>query len=415
MFKPLPIFVGLRYTRTKRRNRFISFISFVSIVGIVLGITALITVVSVMNGFTKEVRERILGVASHVVVSSAASGLDNWHALPERLSAYPEVVGVAPFVKAEGMLSANGAVSGTLIRGILPEQEGQVSDVGDKMLVGAMSSLRAGDFNIVLGSELANTLGLRVGDKVTLVTPQAAVTPVGIMPRLKRFTVSGVFEIGVREFDGALAMVHMEDAAKLFLAPGQISGIRLQLHDIFDAPYMTHTLVNELPLGYLVNDWTRQYSNFFQALRTEKAVMFIIVALVVVVAVFNIVSTLVMAVEDKRADIAILRTLGASPGMIMKIFVVQGTVIGSFGTVIGVVCGILLASNVETIVPAIESMMNTKFMPPDVYYISELPSEVQAGDVISAAVLSFCASIVATLYPAWRASRTQPAEALRYE
>ncbi len=415
MFKPLEIFVGLRYTRAKRRNHFISFISFISIAGIALGVTALITVLSVMNGFEKELRTRILGVASHMVVSSAANGMDNWQTLPSLLEPYPQIIGQAPFIRAEGMLTAGEGVSGALIRGVSPEFEPQVSSLDQQMKIGELTDLTSGGFNIILGQELARRLGVMVGEKVTLVTPQASVTPVGIMPRLKRFTVVGVFEAGMHEYDSALALVHLDDAAKLFLKPGQVSGLRLKLTDMFDAPYLTQQMVQDLPRGYVITDWTRQHVNFFRAVKTEKMVMFIILTLIVMVAAFNIVSTLVMVVTDKRADIAILRTLGASPGCIMRIFMVQGVVIGAFGTLLGLVGGVTLASNVEKIVPLIEQLLGRKFLSPDVYYISDLPSEMLFSDVAAISLIAFSISLLATLYPAWYASRTQPAEALRYE
>jgi len=415
MFKPLEIFIGLRYTRAKRRNHFISFISFISIAGVALGVTALITVLSVMNGFEKELRTRILGVASHSQVTGVEPGMRNWQQLPSLLERYPEIEAMAPYVAAEGMLSINGVVSGTMIRGILPEEEPKVSTLADKMLLGQLVDLKPGEFGIILGKDLANHLGVFLGDKITLVTPQASVTPVGIMPRLKRFTVVGVFEAGMYEYDSALALIHLDDASRLFLQPGEITGLRLKLHDMFEAPSLTQKMVRDLPSGYIINDWTRQHTNFFRAVRTEKIVMFVILMLIVAVAAFNIVSTLVMVVTDKRADIAILRTLGASPGRIMRIFIVQGVVIGLFGTLLGMIGGVLLASNVDVIVPAIEHMVGMKFLAPDVYYISDLPSEMKLSDIVTIALISFLLSLVATLYPAWRASRTQPAEALRYE
>ena len=415
MFKPLSLFVGLRYTRAKRRNHFISFISFISIAGIALGVTALITVLSVMNGFEKELRTRILGVASHVMVTSAAQGMDHWRELVPLVEIYPEVVSMAPYVSAEGMLSSGGIVSGSMIRGVLPDEEPKVSSLASNMIIGQLADLQPGKFNIILGKDLANRMRVLVGDKITLVTPKATVTPVGIMPRLKRFTVVGVFEAGMYEYDNALALVHLDDAAKLFLRPGQVSGLRLKLTDMFDAPYVTQQLVRDLPIGYVVSDWTRQHANFFRAVRTEKMVMFVILTLIVAVAAFNIVSTLVMVVTDKKADIAILRTLGASPGTIMRIFIVQGVIIGAFGTLLGVVGGITLASNIDVIVPAIERMLGMKFLSAEVYYISELPSDMQMSDIVKISTVAFVLCLIATLYPAWRASRTQPAEALRYE
>jgi len=415
MFRPLEIFIGLRYTRAKRRNHFISFISFISIAGIAVGVTALITVMSVMNGFEKELRSSILRVASHTVVTAADNRMQNWQEVVPQITKYPEVLGMAPFIKAEGMLSAGGAVNGVMIRGILPEEEPKVSSLGNDMVLGELDNLAAGDFNMILGGDLARRMGVGVGDKVTLITPQASVTPVGVMPRLKRFTVSGLFNTGNYEYDSVLVLMHLGDARKVFRMPGEVSGVRLKLHDMFLAPALTTKLVRELPIGYLINDWTRQHVNFFRAVQTEKTVMFVILTLIVAVAAFNIVSTLVMVVTDKQADIAILRTLGLSPASVMMVFMVQGVVIGTFGALMGMGGGILLAQNVETIVPAIENAFNTKFLPPEVYYISELPSDMQWEDVIRTGVLSFFLSLIATIYPAWQASRTQPAEALRYE
>lgn len=415
MFKPLSIFIGLRYTRAKRRNHFISFISFISIAGVALGVTALITVLSVMNGFEKELRTRILGVASHSTITGVDAGMRNWQQLPSLIARHTEIEALAPYVAAEGMLSNNGIVSGTMIRGVLPDEEPKVSNLADKMLLGKLGDLKPGEFGIILGKDLANRMGVYLGDKVTLVTPQASVTPVGIMPRLKRFTVVGVFEAGMFEYDSALALIHLDDAARLFLQPGEVTGVRLKLYDMFAAPMLTQELVRDLPLGYIVTDWTRQHANFFRAVRTEKIVMFVILMLIVAVAAFNIVSTLVMVVTDKRADIAILRTLGASPGRIMRIFIVQGVVIGLFGTLLGLIGGVTLANNIDVIVPAIEHMLGMKFLAPDVYYISDLPSEMKLSDIVTISLISFMLSLLATLYPAWRASRTQPAEALRYE
>ena len=415
MFRPLAIFVGLRYTRAKRRNHFISFISLVSMLGIALGVTALITVLSVMNGFEKELRNSILRVASHSVVSVANNRMERWEDLAPHLETYPDIVGMAPFISAEGMLTFGGEVSGTLIRGILPAEEPKVSSLGDDLVLGVLDDLVPGEFGMILGDDLARKLGLRLGDKVTLVTPQANVTPVGVMPRLKRFTLVGVFDTGNYEYDSVLSLMHIEDAGRLFQMPGQISGLRLKLKDMFAAPWLTRQLVKDLPVGYLITDWTRQHVNFFKAVKTEKTVMFVILTLIVAVATFNIVSTLVMVVTDKRADIAILRTLGASPGSIMAIFIVQGLVIGTFGTLLGAVGGVALAQNVETIVGAIEHMFQVKFLSPDVYFISDLPSDMQWSDVVVTSTVAFVLCLVATIYPAWRGSRTQPAEALRYE
>ncbi|MDH3316994.1 MAG: lipoprotein-releasing ABC transporter permease subunit [Gammaproteobacteria bacterium] len=415
MFRPLEVYIGLRYTRAKRRNHFISFISLSSMLGIALGVTALITVLSVMNGFERELRERILGMASHATISGTGGTLSGWGGLIDRARAHPDVVGIAPYVQAEAMLNRGGAVRGALIRGVMPELEPEVSEIDRFMLEGSMNSLRPGEFNVLLGIGLANALGARVGTKVTLIAPQATVTPAGVLPRLRRFTVSGIFRVDHGQFDSALAVTHLDDAAKLFQLGDRISGLRIKLDNLFDAPRISKEIARSFGGRYWVRDWTQENANFFRALRTEKTVMFVILTLIVAVAAFNIVSALVMVVTDKQADIAILRTLGASPASIMVIFIVQGTIIGLVGTLLGMLGGIMLASNVETVVPAIESVFGMKFLPPDIYYISEVPSDMRWPDVGLISGVAFVMSIVATIYPAWRGSRTQPAEALRYE
>jgi lipoprotein-releasing system permease protein len=415
MFRPIEIFVGLRYTRAKRRNHFISFISLISMLGITLGIAALITVLSVMNGFEKELRHRILGVVAHATVTGYGGELRNWPAIAEQVAGYSAVTGVAPFIQGEGMFSHGGRVSGTLIRGVLPDREGHVSEIAEKMVQGKLSDLRAGDYGIVLGEALARSLSVTVGDKVTLITPQASVTPAGIIPRMKRFTVVGTFEVGMYEYDSALALLYLDDAATLLRMSDSVSGLRIKVDDLFKAPALARQLQTSLGMDYRVSDWTREHVNFFRAVQTEKTVMFIILLLIVAVAAFNIVSTLVMVVTDKRSDIAILRTLGASPATIMGIFMVQGIVIGAAGTLLGIIAGVALALNVGTVVHALEQLMHTQFLAPDVYYISDLPSDLRWFDVAKIAIVSFIMAVMATLYPAWRASRTQPAEALRYE
>ncbi|WP_018231302.1 lipoprotein-releasing ABC transporter permease subunit [Thioalkalivibrio thiocyanodenitrificans] len=415
MFRPLELFIGLRYTRAKRRNHFISFISLISMVGIALGVMALITVLSVMNGFEKELRERILGMVSHATISEYSGRLRDWEGLAARLEGQPSLLGVAPYVQAEGMLTAPGQVSGAMIRGIVPDREETVSRVTEHMQFGSLDRLAGGDYGIVLGRELAATLGAGVGDRVTLVTPQASVTPAGVMPRLRRLLVVGIFEVGMYEYDRGTAFVHLDDARRIFQMGDEVTGLRLRMDDMMRAPFIARQLAQDLGGGFWVNDWTRQHANFFRAVQTEKTVMFIILSLIVAVAAFNIVSTLVMVVTDKQADIAILRTLGLSPRSVMGVFMVQGTLIGFIGTTVGIVLGILLALNVETIVPAIEQLLGRQFLAPDVYYISDLPSELRGLDVARVGGLAFLVTVLATLYPAWRASRTQPAEALRYE
>ena len=415
MFKPLILAIGLRYTRAKRRTQFISFITLTSVLGIALGVTALITVLSVMNGFEAELRERILGMTAHTTISGRYGQLDDWQGLAERTRSMPHVEGSAPFIQGQVMVNADRQVSGTMVQGVLPEREPQVSEVANKMVAGRLDDLKSGEFGIVLGAELAAHLGVLLGDKVTVITPQVNSTPAGILPRLKRFTVVGVFKVGMFEYDRNMAMIHLDDAGKLFRIEPAVSGLRLKLDDLFNAPFITQDLADALGDEYRVSDWTKAHSNFFRAVQTEKRAMFIILLLIVAVAAFNIVSTLVMVVTDKRGDIAILKTQGLSNPSVMGIFIVLGCVIGSFGTLIGTLGGVALALNVETIVPAIEKAFGVQFMSADVYYISEVPSKLIWSDVYWIAAMAFFLSLLATLYPAWQASRINPAEVLRYE
>jgi lipoprotein-releasing system permease protein len=414
MFRPLELFVGLRYTRAKRRNHFISFISLISMLGIAVGVTALITVLSVMNGFEQELRERILGMVAHATIAGTGEGMSDWQSVTDRAVKHPEVLGAAPYIRQESMLQGK-RVSGALIRGILPEREGSVSEVGDDMVAGSLDRLESGGYGIVLGRELAFALGVSMGDRVTVYVPEINVTPIGGMPRAKRFTVVGMFQAGMQEYDRGLALVHMEDASRLLRMGERVTGVRLRLDDMFQAWRVGQELASELPERYYVSDWTSEHANFFRAVRTEKLVMFVILSLIVAVAAFNIVSTLVMVVTDKESDIAILRTLGTSPMSVMGIFIVQGTVIGLIGTGLGLAGGVALASNVETIVPALERFFGVQFLPSDIYYISDLPSDLRWNQVTFIGVVAFAMSSLATLYPAWRASRTEPASALRYE
>jgi lipoprotein-releasing system permease protein len=412
---PYELFVGLRYTRAKRRNRFISVISLISVIGITIGVAALIVVLSVMNGFQKELRTRILGVASHVQIAAFDGGLSDWRGVAQQASRVPDVIAAAPYINQQGLLGNQQNVQGALIRGILPQEEDKVADIGRHMKVGALGDLRPGEFGIVLGSELAHAVGASVGEKVVLIAPQGQVTPAGILPRIKQFTLVGVFEVGMYEYDAGLALIHLEDAQKLYRMQDKVSGERLKLTYLFLAPQVARQLMRTLRADVMVSDWTRSHANFFRAVQIEKRVMFIILTLIVAVAAFNLVSTLVMAVTEKQADIAILRTLGATPGSIMKIFVIQGLIIGVVGTLAGVSLGVLTALNVETVVPAIERVFGVQFLAKDVYYISDLPSDLHWDDVITVGSVSLVLSWLATLYPSFRASRTNPAEALRYE
>ena len=415
MFKPVELFVGLRYTRAKRRNHFISFISLSSMMGIALGVTALITVLSVMNGFEKEVRERILDMVSHMTVTDFDSGLKDWPNVLKTTQSHKNVIAAAPYIEAQGMLINGTSVNGTLIRGVLPNREPDVSNVSSKMKKGRFSDLKAGKFGVILGQDLARILGVNVGDKVTMVTPSANVTPAGVAPRLKRFNVVGIFYVGMYEYDSTMALIHLKDAQRLFRMKGQVTGIRAKLNDLFAAPITREDLQDTVLSQYWVRDWSSYHANWFRAVKIEKRMIFLLLLLIVAVAAFNIVSTLVMVVTDKQSDIAILRTLGASPRSIMGIFMVQGALIGIIGTIIGTVGGVSLSLNLDTVVPFIEGLVGIQMLDPAVYYISVLPSDLHWDDVWTICSISLVMGLVATLYPAWRASKTQPAEALRYE
>jgi len=413
MFRPLELFIGLRYTRAKRRNHFISFISLVSMLGIAVGVTALITVLSVMNGFEKELTTRILGMVSHATISGVGESVRDWPGAVATAQANPHVRGAAPYVERQALLQGT-RVTGAVIRGVLPDAEPKVSDVDQKMLKGALDDLKPGAFGMILGNELAMKLGVGVGDKVTVITPQVNATPVGAVPRYKRFDVVGIFSVGFQEYDEGMALMHIEDAQRLFQLDGP-SGIRLKLDDMFGAWNIARDLAQQLGQFYRVQDWREGHANFFSAVAMEKKVMFIILSLIVAVAAFNLVSTLVMLVTDKQADIAILRTLGISPGSIMGVFMVQGVIVGTTGILLGITGGAALALNLPALVKWIEHTFHVEFLSPDVYYISEVPSDMHWADVgwIGAFAFGFC--LIATLYPAWRAARTQPAAALRYE
>ena len=413
---PYEIAVGLRYTRARRgsgRNSFISFIALTSMAGIALGVAALIVVLSVMNGFQDELRTRILSVASHIEVRGLPTLADD-AAVAQRALTNRHVKAAAPYVLGQAMLSAGEVNRAALIRGIDPVQEDTVADIGRHMRAGALTDLKPGEFGIILGGDLARSLGVRMGDTVVVITPQGNVTAAGTLPRLKTFRVVGVFEVGMYEFDSGLALIDIADARKLYRLDG-VSGVRLKLDDLYAAPAVARELLGVIGVNAEVRDWTRNHANFFRAVQIEKRVMFIILTLIIAVAAFNIVSAQVMTVTDKQADIAILRTLGASPASIMAIFMLQGALIGLIGTVIGVIGGILLALNVGTVLPAIERLFNVQILDKTVYYISELPSDLQRADVVTIAIIALALALLATIYPAWSAAKVNPAEALRYE
>jgi lipoprotein-releasing system permease protein len=415
---PYELVLGWRYTRAgraTRRNGFISFISGVSMLGISLGVAALIIVLSVMNGFQKEVRDRMLGVVSHVEVYGPGGGvLPDVERTVREARAHPQVVGASPFIAAQALIARGEDMRGAIVRGIDPVREPQVTDLGKTMRAGVLERLVPGEFGVVLGSELARSLGVREGDPVTMIAPSGQVTPAGIVPRLKQMTVVGTFDSGHYEYDSGLALLHQEDAARLFRLEGP-TGIRLKLKDLHLAREVGADLAANLTGPVVVRDWTRQNRTWFAAVQLEKRMMFIILTLIVAVAAFNLVSTLVMTVTDKRADIAILRTLGASPRSIMGIFVVQGATVGVIGTLAGLLLGLAVAFNIDIIVPALESALGASFLPRDIYLISRMPSDPQSGDIMPIALISLALAFVATLYPSWRASRVNPAEALRYE
>lgn len=415
MFSPLSICIGLRYTRAKRRNQFISFISLMSMLGLALGVLALITVLSVMNGFERELRIRILGLAEHGTVTGKDERLADWSRQRAIAMQHPQVVGVAPYVDGEAMLTNGSFVHGARLRGIVPDLEPAVSDLAGYMVEGRFTDLRPGEAGIVLGVGLARRIGAGVGSRVNVLAPRAEPGRGVTVPGIARFTVVGLFEVGHGQYDTGLALMHLNDAAGLFGLGGEVSGLRLKMDDLFAAPAVSKALQETFGTDFRVRDWTVQHATFFAALRTEKTVMFFILALIVAVAAFNIIATLVMLVNDKRPDIAVLRTLGISPGDVLRIFMVQGLVIGVLGTFLGVVGGVGLAINIETLVPALEALFGIEILDKSVFYVSEVPSELRWPDVVRVAATALGLSVVATFYPAWSASRTDPAEALRDE
>lgn len=420
-FPPVEFSIGWRYVRAGRRsqrgNRFISFISWLSALGIALGVAALIVVLSVMNGFQKEVRDRMLSVLAHIEVfetSTAAADLDQWTQLANRLRSYPQVLGVAPFVAGQAMMTRGEIVRGAVVRGIDPQAEASVSQIAEQVREGSLADLRAGEYGIALGRELARAMGVDLGDRVTLIAPQGTMTPVGMMPRLKPFRVVAIFDSGHYEYDSTLALTAMDDAARLFRAEGPM-GLRLRVDDMQAAPRIARELASQLPSTLSVRDWSSENRSWFAAVQVEKRMMFIILALIIAVAAFNLVSMLVMTVTDKEADIAILRTLGSSPGAIQRIFILQGTVIGLLGTALGVALGVALAWSVGDLVAGIERLLGVEFLPPGIYFITRLPSDLRWDDVLRIGGVAVLLSVVATIYPSYRAARTRPVEALRHE
>ncbi|MNQ65021.1 lipoprotein-releasing ABC transporter permease subunit [Pseudomonas sp. Irchel s3a18] len=416
MFRPLFVFIGTRYTRAKRRNHFVSFISLTSMIGLALGVVVMIVVLSVMNGFDHEMRTRVLGMVPHATIESGEA-INDWQGLAAKVKQNPQVLAVAPFTQMQGLLTNNGQVSKVLLNGIDPALERQVSIIDNFMQQGKLDDLSPGSFGIVIGDKAAAKLGVGVGDKLTFVAPEVTVTPAGMFPRMKRFTVVGIFHVGAGEIDGYLGVTNLQDLSKLHRwKPDQIQGLRLKFDDLFQAPRTAWSIAQQLGDDrFYARDWTRTHGNLYQAIRMEKAMIGLLLLLIVAVAAFNIISTLVMVVNDKKGDIAILRTLGSTPGQIMAIFMVQGTVIGVVGTAIGAVVGMFAALNVSAAIAALESLIGHKFLNADVYFIDYLPSQLQAQDVLMVCGAALVLSFLATLYPAWRAARTQPAEALRYE
>lgn len=416
MFKPLSLFIGLRYTRAKRRNHFISFISMSSMLGIALGVMVLITVLSVMNGFDTQIKDRVFSMAPQVTISTETGQLPDWQHLDKQLSHVPDIVSTSPYIAGQGMLVSFGQVHPALIFGVIPDREVHISQVQQIMSEGTMSALKPGEFGIVLGEGLAASLSAEVGDKVTLITPIGATTPMGFIPRYKRFTVVGIFNPGAGfGYDTTMAYIDLKDAQTLYQTGNHVSGLRLKLTDLYMAPAISAQLSKILAPDSVIVNWTQTYGQFFQAIALEKTMMFLILLLIIAVAAFNLVSSLVMLINDKQADIAILRTLGATPRRVMSIFIIQGTIVGSIGTVIGLIGGIFLSLHVTQIVQFLQDYFNLQLLSSNVYYVNYLPSKMEASDVIEVCLLAFCMSLLATLYPAWRAAKIQPVDALRYE
>lgn len=416
MFRPASLFIGLRYTRAKRRNHFISFISLVSMIGIALGVMVLITVLSVMNGFDREIRIRVFSMVPAMTITTPTNVMNDWQAIQKGVSRYPGVIASAPFVNAEVLINYGGSVQPAMVNGVLPDQEMKVTALGNKMVEGKLNLLRSGEFGIVLGESLAQALGANVGDKVTVVTPQVSLSPAGVMPRFKRFTVVGLFRAGNGfGFDRGMGFIALSDAQKLMGMGDAVSGLHTSIQNVYGAPRLAESIMGGFEPIVMVSTWADQFGEFFHAVQLEKTMMFLILLMIVAVATFNLVSTLVMVVNEKQSDIAILRTFGATPRMIMSIFMVQGGLIGVLGTLLGVVGGLILASNATDIVNWIEHVFHVQLISSDVYFVNYLPSDIQLPDVIKISVASLVLSLLATLYPAWRASKMDPVESLRYE
>jgi len=415
MFKPLELFIGQRYTHSKRRDNFVSFISLASMLGIMIGVFVLISILSIMHGFEKELRSRILGVVSHVTVSETNGLLSDWQQHQATLQKHPQVNGAAPYVQDQVMIASENGVKGALLFGISPEHQDAVSSVNKHMLYGSFDDLKSRSYGIAIGRQLSEALNVYPGDKVTLITPLIQVTPAGLLPRMRRFTVTSIFEMGMLEYDDATAFIHIEDAARLMKTRDQINGIRLNIDDVYDAPAIADQIEKALGDEFEATDWGEDNATFFGAIKMEQMAMSIILFFIVLIAIFNLLASLVMVVTDKRADIAILRTMGMSPNGIRTVFMIQGSILGVGGTLIGVILGVLFAMNIETIIPAIESLFNFKIFPEDVYYISEVPSDLHASDVWIIGILSILFSVLSTIYPASQAAKMQPAESLRYE
>ena len=414
LFRSYQVFIGLRYVTSGRRNRFISFISLISVLGIALGVIVLTTVLSVVSGFERVLTGHLIGMDAEATVIGYGDSLEDWEAVADRVRRHPGVTGVAPYVESEAMATLNEQVKGVIVRGILPETEPRVSFIGEKMVTGELGALAPGEFGIILGADLMDILRARPGDRVTVVSPSAMITPAGVVPRLKRFTIVGVYDTDMYEYDSATVFAHLDDAARFFRA-GNPTGLRLKTVDAMQAPHTSREAFRGVPGRYGVIDWTQRHVNYFHSIKMTKKMMFVILALIIAVATFNIISTLVMMVTDKQGDIAILRTLGVPPQDVMKIFVIQGAALGSAGIVLGVAGGVGLAANIDSIVAGIEHYLQVKFLSPEVYFISELPSDLHWTDVLVTAGAAFLFAVLATLYPAWRAAQVQPAEALRHE